>query len=411
MRELLSGYVKIRISGESKERFLNMCRMKKVRMWDLREEAVETKDTHEKEAAIVMCMGSRELLESKNAIRKSGVKVDVLEKNGVPFLIRHVKKRIVFAVGILFCLAFLIAMMQKIWCIRVEGNQKVTNEEMITFLSELDVGIGCNISQLSYEDLEFEIRERFPDITWVSVVRKGTTLIVRIKENEFYNQTAVYEDHTDLTADYDGVILSMVVRQGVPLVKIGDTVAKGDILVQGAVPVLDENAQICKYQYCHAQAYILIRTTQQYVQTIDRVHEVKIYGTPVRSYQLGIGTHVLTVGRKCRGELIQTQKQVHQFVLFEYLYLPFYFNRIESVPYEIITETYTYDEAKEMLLTDLEKYLYELSEKGVQIVQKNVKIIENGLTMQIVADLTMDRSVGISTETTMELTDYGENDN
>ena len=59
----------------------------------------------------------------------------------------------------------------------------------------------------------------------------------------------------------------------------------------------------------------------------------------------------------------------------------------------------------------VEKYLYELSEKGVQIVQKNVKIIENGLTMQIVADLTMDRSVGISTETTVELTDYGENDN
>ncbi len=368
-------------------------------MWDLKEE---------KEAAIVMCMASKDLLESKSAIRKSGIRVDVLEKNGLPFFWRHMKKRIVFVIGILFCMAFLITMMQKIWCIQVEGNRKITDEEMIGFLAEQEVGIGSSISDLSYEDLEFEIRGHFADITWVSVVRKGTTLIVRVKENDFYNEMAVYEDHTDLTAEYDGVILSMVVRQGVPLVKIGDTVAKGDILVQGAVPVLDENAQICKYQYCHAQADILIRTTEHYEQMLNRVHEVKVYGTPVRNYQLGIGTRMLNIGRSCHAELIQTEKQMHQLVLFDYLYLPLYFNRVEYVPYEIVEETYTKEEAEALLYTELEKYLYELSEKGVQIVRKDVKIIENGLTMQIVAELTLDRSVGISTETTVELTEYDE---
>ncbi len=384
-----------------------MCRMKNVRMWDLRKEIqgseVQEAESSGHEQAYVMCMAGKDLLESKSAIKKSGIKVDVLQKSGLPFLLRRMKKRMIFVAGILFCMCFLIAMMQKIWCIQIEGNSKITDEELIDFLATQEVFIGTSISELSYEDLEFEIRGNFNDITWVSVVRRGTTLIVRIKENEFLDEVTVYEDHMDLAADYGGEILSMVVRQGVPLVKIGDTVEKGDILVQGAVPVFDENSEIVKYQYCHAQADIWIRTNEQYVQSLNRVHEVKVYGETVRNYQFGVGTRFLTIGRNCRDMLVQTRKQMHQMVLFEYLYLPFYYNEIEYQPYEIIEETYSKEEAQELLYAELEKYLCELSEKGVQIVRKDVKIIENGLTMQIVADLTLDRSVGVSTETTVEL--------
>lgn len=406
-KEFWNGYVQIRMTGDNKERFLNMCRMKHIRMWDLQKEGQGSEKTDGEskgyEQAYVMCMAGRDLLESKSAIKKSGIKVDVLQKSGLPFLIHRMKKRVVFIAGILFCMFFLIAMMQKIWCIQIEGNGKITDEEVIEFLATREVFIGMEISELSYEDLEFEIRGNFDDITWVSVVRKGTTLIVRVKENEFSDEITVYEDHTDLSADYDGEILSMVVRQGVPLVKIGDTVTKGDILIQGAVPVLDENSEIIKYRYCHAQADIRIRTSEQYVQSINRVHEVKIYSETVRNYQFGVGTRTLTLGRNCRDTLVQTKKQLHQLVLFEYLYLPFYYNEIEYRPYEIVEETYTREEAQDILYAELEKYLYELSEKGVQIVRKDVKIIENGLTMQIVAELTLDRSVGVSTETTVEL--------
>lgn len=406
-KELLNGCVRLRITGESKERFLNMCRMKKIKMWNLKQEAGKRDEL--KTSSIVMCMGAKDLVECKSAIHKSGVKVDILEKKGLPFFLLHLKKRVVFAAGVLFCMLFLIVMMQKIWCIQIEGNRKVTTREMVTFLEENDIGIGCVISKIPYEELEFKIRDRFPDITWVSVVRKGTTLIVRIKENEFYNQMSVYDDHMDLIADYDGEIRSMVVRQGVPLVRVGDTVAKGDILIQGAVPVLDENARICKYQYCHAQADILIRTTIQYSETINRVHLVRSYQNEDTYYQLGIAGHKFQIGfGKPEGTCL-VQEQVHQLVLFEYLYLPFFLNQVKITPYEETEAIYTEEEAEAILQNSLEKYLYDLSEKGVQIIQKNVRIIENGLTMQIVADVTVDRSVGVSTETTVELTEYGEN--
>lgn len=37
---------------------------------------------------------------------------------------------------------------------------------------------------------------------------------------------------TDLIADKNGVITSMITRKGVPMVSVGDTVKKGDLLVK-----------------------------------------------------------------------------------------------------------------------------------------------------------------------------------
>lgn len=402
MRERLTGYVRIRVSGSARERFLNMCRMKKIRMWDLREK----KD----EDAIVMCMNGRDLLETKNAIRKSGVKVAVLEKNGLPFFYRKLWKRIVFVAGILFCAAFLIAMMQKIWCVRFEGNRMITDDELISYLETCGVKIGTNIRDLSYEELEAGIRREFGDVTWASVVRRGTTLIVRIKENEFYNQTAVFDDHTDLTADYDGEIVSMIVREGVPLVAIGDTVERGDILVQGAIPVYDENSEISRYRYCHAQADIVVRTSETYEQTISRVHTVRHYGKTHSRFRLGIVNLHIPIGFRVQGEQVITRRQTHQLALFQYLYLPFYFDVIEEIPYETTDEVYSEEEAEALLLAELEKYLNTLSEKGVQIIRKDVKIVKDGLNMRMTAELVLLRNTGISTETTVEFTEHGEED-
>ncbi len=403
MKDLFHGYVTVKISGASKERFWNMCRMKHIKMWDLKE--------NDKDSSVIMCMSGRDLLDSKNAIRKSGVKVAVLEKSGLPFFYRRLLKRAVFVAGILFCAFFLIAMMQKIWCIQLEGNRKITDDELIGFLNKQDIRIGCNIKDISYEELEAGIRENFNDIIWASVIRKGTTLIIRIKENEFYNEAAVYEDYTDLRSEYDGTILSMVVRKGVPLVKIGDTVAKGDIMVQGAVPILDENSEICKYQYCHAQADILIQTQEIYEETISRVHEVRIYGENSKGFEIGFGTRFFQIGKKRSSDNVISSKSIHQMVLFDYLYLPLYLNITTYTPYETVDETYTQEEAQQILTDNLEKYLHILSEKGVQIVRKDVKIIKNGMIVQIIANLTLNRNAGISTETTVELTEHGEDDN
>lgn len=60
----------------------------------------------------------------------------------------------------------------------------------------------------------------------------------------------------DLVAEYDGVITDMIVRSGIPQVTIGSQVAKGDLLVDGKVPIYAEDGTIREYRMVIADADI-----------------------------------------------------------------------------------------------------------------------------------------------------------
>lgn len=57
-------------------------------------------------------------------------------------------------------------------------------------------------------------------------------------------------------AEYDGVITDMIVRSGIPQVTIGSQVAKGDLLVDGKVPIYAEDGTIREYRMVIADADI-----------------------------------------------------------------------------------------------------------------------------------------------------------
>ena len=95
-----------------------------------------------------------------------------------------------------------------------------------------------------------DIRKEYDDIIWVSASIRGTRLIIQVKENEdslpVVNKTEeekeqeAKENATDIVADQDCVITDIVPRKGIAMVKEGDQVKKGDILISGQVPVNDD---------------------------------------------------------------------------------------------------------------------------------------------------------------------------
>ena len=107
---------------------------------------------------------------------------------------------------------------------------------------------------------------------------------------------------------------------------------------------------------------------------------------------------------------VESQSKSYQLRLFRYLQLPFFAQITRQNAYEWQLSYYTKEEAQELLLSGLEKYLRELSEKGVQIIAKDVKIIKNGMSMEITADITMRKLVGVSCPPTVGFVQDGEND-
>ena len=79
----LKGYVRIRVTGYSPERFLNACRYKNIYIWDLKRVC----GSYEMNLTID---GFRRL---KEIVRKTGTKVCIIRRSGLPFLLHRYRKR------------------------------------------------------------------------------------------------------------------------------------------------------------------------------------------------------------------------------------------------------------------------------------------------------------------------------
>ena len=104
----------------------------------------------------------------------------------------------------------------------------------------------------------------------------GTCLIIDIRENDEIPQStdALADTLTswDLTAPWNGTVVSIITRMGMPQVKPGDVCKKGDILVSGSVAILDNDSQIQRYEYVRADADIVIKTQFPYYDEFPGGH-------------------------------------------------------------------------------------------------------------------------------------------
>ncbi len=209
----LKGYLRIRITGRSAERFINACRHKGIFLWGLK----SVSGSYEMNVTI---RGFRQL---KPVLRKTGTKVVIIKRTGLPFFLQKYHGRKLFFCGAALCVMLLLLMSQFIWNIDITGNSTYTDETLLKFLASTDVKTGIRKSKVDCARIAKDVRKAYDDIVWVSASIKGTVLCVKIKENEDSMDTAVQLEKTDvpldIVADQDCIIRDIVVRKGVVLVK------------------------------------------------------------------------------------------------------------------------------------------------------------------------------------------------
>ena len=74
---------------------------------------------------------------------------------------------------------------------------------------------GMKRSRLVCDDIEKNIREIYPDISWVSAEEKGSLLVISIREAEKKIEREKGGRPCHLVADYDGVVKKISVNRGI----------------------------------------------------------------------------------------------------------------------------------------------------------------------------------------------------
>lgn len=395
----LKGYVSIKVWGFSPERFMNLCSNHNIFLWDIINHG----------EYYTMNISLKGFYRLRTISRKTGTRVVITGRYGLPFLSVKMWRRKIFLAGLLGSLIFWIWMSGFVWAVEIEGNYFVSEDIFRDFLKENGIEAGIKKRSINIEELERAIRQEYDIVTWTSAQIDGTRLLIQIKENDLsMHTTETQKNQTetgmDLVAEKDGVVLSIVTRSGVPLVKEGAEVKKGDILVEGGVPILGEDGTIKRYDFCAADADVRLQCIYSYQEKEKEVYEQKVYtGREDKSYFLMIGTKKLQLPKLWnRYENCDVVEEKTQFCLFENYYLPVYIGSVLSREYVTEEKIYSKEEIKTIFETKIQKFIESLEQKGVQIIEKNVTINKTSGVWQMHVDFLAVEMTGIQKETHIE---------
>ena len=128
------GYVRIRIKGDGAERFLNMCAKNKISVWNIKRS--------QKDLLVNLKIKDYKKIRILRRTFKFPPSFKIHKKYGLPFIISSYKKRKGIAVGILLSILILYFLSGYIWDVKVEGNENIPSQNIITACEELGIKKG-----------------------------------------------------------------------------------------------------------------------------------------------------------------------------------------------------------------------------------------------------------------------------
>lgn len=416
---VVSNQVRCLVTGEETLRFVNLCR----------NNGIELRHLVRRENAIQMEIDAENFKKLRPLVRKTHVKIHILNRHGPAFFFYRHKRRWWFLLGMTVFAGMIYMLSLFVWQIDIDGNRKYTDALILQALAQMDVKTGCRKSEIDLPEIEEELRIMYNEITWVSASIAGTKLqielregdlkisgssgggqtgnVKRVENRENNPKTQNGESETDLpanlVADEDAIITNLVVRRGTVAVRYGDEVKKGDVLIEGKVYIYNEDETLKKVDYLTAEGDVFGKYQELYEKHYQRKHEVRSYtgknyrelGVAIvgKSFCLPVWENILKKQLE-ENTLSEVWSWKKQFRLTPTFYLPFALEYTEYVPYKNVVEEYTDEVIKKMAEEELQKYLNELEKKGVQIISNSVTISLDADGGHVKGTLILDGPIG-----------------
>ena len=259
--------------------------------------------------------------------------------------------------------------------IEVYGNEKITKQEIISCLKELGVNTFTSKNSINTFELEKNISEKIPSISLVSVMTKGTSLIINLQEkviNDEYQNVGLFEP---LKANLSGRIKSIKLIQGTLNCKVGDLVKENDILVYPYIIDSSGNKKSVK-----AEAEIVAEVW--YESRITHYDEcVKTYetGKTIEKNNLYFLNMPIYVDKK-DVKFNQYETKVSYTYLSSFL-IPIKIEKILYIETASKTEKVPFEDVKESLINEVKNQVYQKVENKSVINEYHTIISNSGINV------------------------------
>lgn len=220
----LRNYVTISISGGFGERFLNLCNKEKIYLWD----------TSCADACITTNIYCKDFIKIRKLRKKSGVKIKIIKKTGISFLIKKHRARKVLAFGLTAAAVACLILNQFVWSIEVIGSEKISDYEIIEAVTKLGLMYGTYSKGFDEKNAGRQAVNLFNgEILWMAINIKGSKATIEVRDYEKENKETAEKSPCNIIADFDGQIVNSEVFSGTEVSGRGSAVKKGELLISG----------------------------------------------------------------------------------------------------------------------------------------------------------------------------------
>ena len=170
--------------------------------------------------------------------------VEVLEKKEIG--IAHNIKKVVFNIGLISAIvlfsAFLAISNIFVYNVDIIGTKEIDENKVYEILQQNGIKNIVKKSSINTKKIENSLQQ-IEQISLVSAIIKGNTLIINIKEKVNNPEYTEKDNFKPIVAKYDAKITDINLLQGTLVVKQGDFVKKGDVLVEAYT--INSNGEKC----------------------------------------------------------------------------------------------------------------------------------------------------------------------
>ncbi len=259
---LLQGYVIFEATGGFAERFLNLCKMNSIVLWNVKREGVK----------VIAFTSESDFKRINIASTKAGMEIKIIKKRGLPSFVTLHKYRLGVFFGVLAVAITILYMSTLIWRVEIVSNDDVKINGFTEKVAQIGVKIGARKSKIDIPQVQQQLLDTFPELSWVSLNIFGCKAQI---EYSYARKALPIVDNdliTNVVAKKSGEIVLVDGNEGVNKVKVGENVAEGSLLISGVVVNGDGTES-----FVHARGRVLARTKNKH--TIGSKEETELLVT------------------------------------------------------------------------------------------------------------------------------------
>ena len=341
------GYVRVIVEGYYIERFINICTNNNILIWNLK---------REKSVRLYFNIGIREFKKLPSICKRTKCRIKIQSKHGVPFLLNRYRKRKIFFILLIIVVISTYFSSNYIWNIEIREESDTQFNNIIEDLNDAGLSVGKLKSKVDTKDVIDKLRLKRDDVAWAGIELKGTNAIVKIVKADKAPDIIDEDEYCNIIANKSGLITKISAQNGTAMVKEGDVVQQGSILIQGIM-----EGKYTEPRYVHATGEIqakiwYTKSKKVYYNQEENVttgNEEKNYGLKINKFKINFPKRV------SKFELYDTIETEKKLKLFSDFYLPI---SVITTTYKEIqknNKTYSLGEAtdigKQELETEFEK--------------------------------------------------------